>query len=262
MFDDVEKYLNRVDEKYVVALIPARGGSKGVPQKNIQLIKGYPLIAYTIIAGKLSKYIDRTIVSTDSEEIAHIAGCYGAEVPFLRPGELADDQSGDFGFVEHAIKYLYNEEKRIPEYIVHLRPTTPFRDIVIMDTAINECMKNNESCSLRSGHLASESPFKWFIKNTEGYFESIKDGISNEDANSRRQAFPDVYIPDGYVDVLKSSYIIRNNKLHGRKMIAFESPRCIEIDTFDDLDYARYEIEENKLSLYDYLVQNFVRKGS
>ena len=257
MIENKSEYLNCIDKNKVMALIPARGGSKGIPKKNIQLVKGYPLIAYSIAAGVLSSYIDRIIVSTDSEEIAQTALRFGAEVPFIRPAEYALDNSGDIEFVEHAIQYLYENEGAVPEYLVHLRPTTPFRKVEIVDRAIKECRISAECSSLRSAHKAAESPYKWFLKNQEGYFRSIREGIDNDTANTARQQFPDVYIPDGYVDVIKSSYVIQKNKLHGAKMIGFESPDCTEIDTADDLDYVRYQIEKKGSEIYEYLKQNF-----
>lgn len=257
MFEKKEEYLNRINRESIVALIPARGGSKGVHKKNIQMIKGYPLIAYSIAAGLLSKKIDRVIVSTDSEEIAEIAKHYGAEVPFLRPAEYASDRSGDIEFVEHAIGYMYTNEECIPEYLVHLRPTTPLRDIAIMDEAIMQCMSNEECCSLRSAHKAPESPFKWFLKQENGYFRSIQEGVSNDTANEARQSFADVYIPDGYVDVIKSSYVIQQGILHGEQMLAFESPCCMEVDTMDDLDYIQYQVQKEGSALFEYLKQRF-----
>lgn len=257
MIENKLEYSGKIDRNQVVALIPARGGSKGVPGKNIQPIKGYPLIAYSIAAAILSKCIKRVIVSTDSEEIAQIALQFGAEVPFIRPAEYASDVSGDIEFVEHAIRYLYENEEAIPEYLVHLRPTTPFRRAEVIDEAIETCRKQKDCSSLRSGHKASESPYKWFLRNEEGYFRSLQKDIDNDMANTARQKFPDVYIPDGYVDVLRSSYVIENNKLHGSKMLGFESPACIEIDTLEDLDYIRYQIERDGLELYEYLRQNF-----
>ncbi|HON56846.1 MAG TPA: acylneuraminate cytidylyltransferase family protein, partial [bacterium] len=109
----------------IYAIIPARGGSKGVPDKNIRLLKGYPVIAYSIVACKLSKKIDRIIVSTDSEKIAQISKKYGAEVPFLRPAEFATDISPDLGFMKHAVDWFEINEKNIPDFFIHIRPTTP-----------------------------------------------------------------------------------------------------------------------------------------
>lgn len=252
---DMDKYLlEKIDYNSCVALIPARSGSKGVFKKNIRSLKGYPLIAYSIIASKLSTMIDRVIVSTDSKEIALIAKEYGAEVPFLRPVHLADDQSGDIDFVEHAIEWFGANEPKIPGYIVHIRPTTPLRDVNIIDDAIQSIQKNPEATSLRSGHLASESPFKWFQINKDGYFESICKGLSNDGANNGRQKFPDVYIPDGYVDVIKTDFVIKNRLLHGNNMIGYKSPVCVEVDTEDDFKMLEYQIDTLGSYIYDCLI--------
>ena len=120
----------------VTALIPARGGSKGVPRKNIKDLGGFPLIAYSIAAAKISKVISRIIISTDDEEVAVTAKRLGGEVPFMRPAELATDTSTDIDFVHHAMEWLQQNEGHIPEYFVHLRPTTPLRDAELMDAAI------------------------------------------------------------------------------------------------------------------------------
>ena len=116
-----------------ICIIPARGGSKGVPGKNIRDVGGFPMIAYSIIASKLSKNIERTIVSTDSQEIADIALKYGAEVPFLRPEKFARDDSKDIEFFQHAIDWFSENEGYVPNYWVQLRPTTPLRESSIID---------------------------------------------------------------------------------------------------------------------------------
>ena len=121
----------------VVAIIPARSGSKSVAHKNIKLLSGHPLIAYSIAAAQLSKSIGRIIVSTDSEHYAGIAKKYGAEVPFIRPAKLSEDKSGDREFLEHAMEWMAENEGFQPEYWVHLRPTTPLREPRIIDEAID-----------------------------------------------------------------------------------------------------------------------------
>lgn len=235
------------------AIIPARGGSIGVPKKNIKLLKGYPLIAYSIILAKSAKNIDRVIVSTDSKEIAQIASSYGAEVPFLRPKEYAADQSGDIEFVNHALQWFMENEGKVPEYLIHLRPTTPLRSVEIVDRAIAEIADCPEATSLRSAHLASESPYKWFLKDMRGNFISIAHGLTTDKANEGRQGFQAVYIPDGYVDVLKSKFIMEQKLLHGNYMMAFESPFCCEVDTADDFDFIDYQIQKYGSQLYNEL---------
>lgn len=235
------------------ALIPARSGSKGVPQKNVRLLKGFPLIAYTIAACNLSKQIDRVIVTTDSEEIAGIAKQYGSEAPFLRPAEISGDNSGDYGFVKHALDWFQDNEGRVPEYIVHMRPTTPLRNFTIIDDAISIMKNSREFTSLRSAHLAPESPFKWFIKKDDNCFTSILKGVSNEEANNSRQTFEDVYIPDGYVDIVRTEYVLDKGVLHGEKMYAFVSPFCTEVDTIAEFRLLDYEISTQKYELFEYM---------
>ena len=117
-----------MDNKNVVGIIPARGGSKGVPKKNIREIGGFPMIAYSIIAAKFVENMGRCIISTDSNEIAEVAKSFGGDVPFLRPSELATDSSTDIEYIRHAMEWFNDNEGYIPEYWVILRPTTPLRE--------------------------------------------------------------------------------------------------------------------------------------
>lgn len=228
----------------VICLIPARSGSKGIPNKNILPIKGHPLIAYSIMASKLSKYIDRTIVSTDSPKIADIALYYGAEVPFLRPTELAKDTSTDLEWVEHALDLLESDVYDIPSYIVHLRPTTPIRDVQIVNEAIAMCICDKECTSLRSVHQLAESPFKMFAKEGDYLKPYIPAGYEGEYYNQPRQKFPTAYVPNGYVDVLKVS-TINLGSLHGDKIRAFETRPSIEIDRGEDILSLKHEVAYN-----------------
>lgn len=228
----------------IIGTIPARGGSKGVPKKNIRLVNGIPLIGYSIIAAKRAKEIDRVIVSTDSEEIAEIAEEYGAEVPFLRPAELAQDNSTDNQHIIHAIKWFEKNENLTPELFVHLRPTTPLRNPATIDCAIQKFKLSNDGTSLRSAHLCSESPFKWFLLRDDDCFT----GLNTEDmeeVNKPRQNFPNVYIPNGYVDVLSVEYVKKTGKLHGTKTISFITPPCLEIDTEHDFKQLVLEVTHN-----------------
>lgn len=244
----------------VYGIIPARGGSKGVPGKNIRILGGYPLIAYSIAAAKLTKNISRTIVSTDSVEISAIAKRYGAEIPFIRPAELAGDESPDIDFVLHAINWFQREEDKVPDYLVHLRPTTPLRDPAVIDRAIQEIKALPCATSLRSGHPAAESPFKWFIRNDQGYFTGILPKYSNDQLNAPRQSFPIVYVPDGYVDVLKTSFITASRCLHGNRMIGFISPACVEVDSTKDFEFLEFELRSNNNPVFEYLKANFQKE--
>ena len=229
----------------MIAIIPARSGSKGVPGKNIKLLGGIPLFAFSIIAAKMMPSVSRVIVSTDSEEYAQIAKKYGAEVPFLRPNEISGDKSTDFDLFLHALNWFKENENFIPEYIIHLRPTTPLRNPQMMEEAVKLFFENkNLASSLRSGHSAPESPYKWFLKDDNNYFKGLRDDLTPEKVNLPRQSFPSVYIPDGYIDILKSSVILTTGTLHGDKMLVFESPFCVEVDTKDDFEYLEFQIKK------------------
>ncbi len=245
----------------IMAMIPARSGSKGVPGKNVRCLGGYPLIAYSIAAAHLATCIDRIVVSTDSEEIAALATDYGAEVPFLRPAEFARDQSTDLEFMLHALNWFREREHDIPDYLVHLRPTTPLREPQLIDAAVAQLIARPEASSLRSAHQAPESPLKWFRRDEGGYFRSFGDGIDNEVLNNPRQTFPEAYIPDGYVDVVIPELIRSSERLYGDKMMAFISPFCIEVDTLDDLDLLEYQLQKKGSGLWDDLKENYPKRG-
>ncbi|MDD5689327.1 MAG: acylneuraminate cytidylyltransferase family protein [Caldisericia bacterium] len=226
--------------KKIIAIIPARGGSKGIPKKNIIDLGGYPLIAYSIAVAKLSKFILRVIVSTDSEEIAEISKSYGAEVPFLRPKKFATDNARDIGLIKHAIGWLKHNENYYPDYLVFLRPTTPLRDVRMVDKAISEIIKDKEATALRSGHLFESPAYKLFRR--KGAYtkffgkEDFKSGIEYQDFP--RQRLPVTYKTNGYVDVLLSK-TIATGKLHGKKIRAFITDETADIDSLRDLDFAK-----------------------
>lgn len=244
-------------ENIVVAIIPARGGSKSIPKKNIVNLGGFPLIAYSIAAAKLSKKINRVIVDTDSEEIAVISKKFGAEIPYLRPKEFATDTSADLDFMNHAIEWFQKNEKEIPDYIVHLRPTTPLRDPSHIDEAIEKMTKNKEATSLRSGHEIRESPYKLFGISNDFFTGLFPQDKRPEYWNLPRQAFPPVYQPDGYVDIVIPEFILKMGKLHGPKILSYISPDTGEIDKMEDLKFAEYNLQKDNWDIYKYLKNNF-----
>lgn len=241
----------------IIAIIPARGGSKGVPGKNIKKLGGYPLIAYSIVACRLAKKIDRVIVSTDSTEIAEIAKSFGAEVPFMRPAELAQDNSNDLEFIEHAINWFENNEGIIPEYLVHIRPTTPLREPELLDSAILKIIENPDATSLRSVHEIRESPYKLLGINNDFLEGLYPDDPRPEYYNLPRQNFPPVYQPNGYVDIIKSETVLKLKTLHGPKILSFLTPDVGEIDTIDDFNYIEYRFHKKHNEIYDFLKNNY-----
>tara|TARA_B100000780_G_scaffold139996_1_gene98039 strand:+ start:1060 stop:1791 length:732 start_codon:yes stop_codon:yes gene_type:complete len=237
-----------------IALIPARSGSKGVKDKNIKILEGFPLLAYSIAAAKMTQGIDRVIVTTDSKKYADIAKKYGAETPFLRPKLISKNKSSDLEFFEHCIEWLIVNENYVPDNIIHLRPTTPIRDPELVSEAINILSLNKNATSLRSGHKAPESPFKWFLKDENNFFKGLKEGLTPDMVNMPRQGFPDVFIPDGYVDIIKPNVIKETGTLHGQNMLIFESPRSFEIDEKEDFDYINFLLKKQKEhSIINYL---------
>lgn len=231
----------------VVAVIPARAGSKGVVDKNIKLLAGQPLIAYSIAAARLASSIDRIVVSTNSEVYASIARDYGAEVPFLRPDDISGDTSTDYDFVRHLLDWMLSNEGNMPKYLVHLRPTTPLREENYIDAAINRIKKTGSATALRSVHEMSESAYKTF--EIEGdYLKSVgSNSFALDTFNDPRQRFEKTYQANGYVDVIKTAYVVENNKLHGDHVIAFVTPRVEEVDTVDDFDYLEYLVAKDPM---------------
>ena len=229
----------------IIAVIPARSGSKGLPNKNIKELAGKPLIAYSVSAGIKSKLIDRVIVSTDSDEYASISKDYGAEVPFLRPNEYSGDDSTDYDFVKHLLDWLAKNEGNTPDYIIHLRPTTPLRDPSVLDNAIEKFMNNAEATSLRSAHEMPETAYKQFELDDK-YFKTICTGSFDlDDANNSRQSFPETYAPNGYVDILKTSHILRKKLLHGNRVMGYITDYTIEVDTEEDFGFLEWQINKN-----------------
>ncbi len=214
----------------VYAIIPARCGSKGIKNKNIFPLGRYPLFTYSIAAARQAKLVDRVIVSTDSEEYAKLAVQYGAEAPFLRPQELSGDMATDLQFMQHAIEWFYKNEKMLPEYWVHLRPTCPLRKKGIIDDALDKIIKEPTSTALLSvdAPLDILTPYKWLLKEDE-YLKSIFFDTIDE-ANRPRQSYPKAYIRTVIVDILKTRTIVETDSLFGSRVLCFESKNMYDID--------------------------------
>ena len=232
---------------YVVALIPARSGSKGVKNKNLRELGNAPLIAWSIKCGLNSRMINRTIVSTDSEEYAVVARDWGAEVPFLRPESISKDESTDLDFVLHALDFFKSEEK-IPDLIVHLRPTTPLRNPLVVDEAVTFASNSGkEMTSMRSVHEMSETAYKSFEIGQNGNLVTVFSHSEILDtSNLPRQNFPKTYSPNGYVDVLIPEYILSMGALHGNKVTPFITESSFEIDTEADFELINAKLITNQ----------------
>ncbi len=237
-----DNLIDKIIRGKVYAIIPARAGSKGIIDKNIRDLNGFPLIAYTIAEAMLCHCIDRVIVSTDSEEYATIAGQYGAEVPFIRPPEYATDESQDIDFMKHAIVWMANNEDSVPEYWVHLRTTCPYRDPDVIDESIKLIRMHSESSSLLSVCVPQRAliPYKWLILKGD-YLASIFFDDA-DDSNRPRQTYPTSYARSIYSDIYKSETIISRDRLYGEKILPFHTDETYDIDTIKDFEAARKEI--------------------
>ncbi len=226
-----------------LALIPARGGSKGIPRKNIRSFAGYPLVAWSIAAGKQSKMVARVIVSTDDQEIAAIANQFGAETPFLRPAELAQDKTTDLPVFEHALKWLEEKEGYKPDVVVQLRPTSPIRPVGCVDNAIKILLDHNDADCVRGVVPAGQNPHKmWRISyENEPMIPLLQvDGIK-EPYNAPRQILPPIYWQTGHIDAIRTSTILQKGSMTGERIypLIIDPRYTVDIDNLSD--WAKYE---------------------
>jgi N-acylneuraminate cytidylyltransferase len=226
-----------------LAIIPARGGSKGIPRKNIRNFAGYPLIAWSIAAAKQSALVTRVIVSTDDEEIAAVARQFGAETPFLRPVELARDKTTDLPVFEHALKFFEETEGYKPEVVVQLRPTSPIRPRGMVDEAISTLLSHPDADCVRGVVPAGQNPHKMWRFAGEG--KPMKpllevQGIS-EPYNAPRQILPPIYWQTGHIDAIRTSTIANKKSLTGDVIypLMIDLKYTVDIDTLSD--WAKYE---------------------
>ena len=237
----------------VLAIVPARGGSKGIPRKNIRPLAGYPLIAYSIAAGLQAHTVTRVLVTTDDPEIAEISRKFGAEVPFIRPAELAGDKTLDLPVFQHALAWLSENESYHPEVIVHLRPTTPFRPPQLVDEAVTLLLENPQADSVRGITPAHQNPFKMWLMEEDGkYIQPLVPvpGIS-EPYNAPRQSLPQAFAHTGLIDVICPDTIIKLNSMSGGKIlpVGFDPAYDIDLDTVEDWRRAEERLMQTRLPM-------------
>ncbi len=234
----------------IVAVIPARGGSKGIPMKNIRPLGNLPLIAYSIAAGLQSKYVDRVLVSTDHPEIAAVARTWGAEQPFLRPAELAEDEVTDLPVLEHTLRWLETTEGYQADLLVQLRPTSPFRSPGMVDQAIETMLASPGADSLRGVCPSGQNPYKmWKIQ--DGYLQPILQYDYPEPYNMPRQALPETYWQTGQIEVIRRNTIMEQKSLTGVNIIPWVLPAeyAIDLDNLYQWDFAEHVLENWNLEL-------------
>jgi len=233
----------------VLGIIPARGGSRRVPKKNIRLLAGKPLISYTIKAALGSKLINRLIVSTDDEEIARVAEKYNAEIPFLRPASLAQDDTPDQPVFKHALQKLNEMDGFIPEIVLNLRPTTPLKTPEIIDRVIQK-MVETQADIVRTMTLVEgvHHPYWMYSLSPEYKAATFVDGIDVKDYY-QSQLLPKVYRINGVVDgfslkTITSGYMLGNENMFG---VVISNKESIDIDT--EFDFLHAELIINKLKI-------------
>ena len=218
----------------VVAVIPARGGSKTMPRKNLALFLGKPLIYWSIMAALKSVQITRVVVSTDDDEISQVSLKYGAEVPFLRPTELAGDLVVDFPVVRHTLQMLYELDGYLPDFVVQLRPTSPLRPVGLIDEGILKLKNYPDADSLRVVCTPYNNPYKmWRL---DGHFmKPLIDTGNPEQVNQPRQSLPEVYWQIGTLDVIRLTTIKDKQSLIGDRVL----PMIVDIGLAADIDDQR-----------------------
>lgn len=227
----------------ILALIPARGGSKGIPRKNIRTFAGYPLIAWSIAAAKQSSCVTRVILSTDDPEIAAVARAHGAETPFLRPAELAQDNTTDLPVFEHAIQWLEEQEGYQPDIVIQLRPTSPIRPKDCVDHAVEILLAHDDADCVRGVVPAGQNPHKmWrFAGAGQPMKPLLKVKRIAEPYNAPRQVLPPVYWQTGHIDAIRVSTIKQKKSLTGDVIypLVIDARYTVDIDNVSD--WAKYE---------------------
>ena len=238
------------DKKYnILGVITARGGSKGIPGKNIREIGGKPLIAYSIEVGNKSALISDLIVSTDDEAIATVAKKWGGHVPFMRPAELAGDHVPHLPVVQHAVKKMEQEKGCRYDYCVILQPTSPFRIPEDIDETLRKLIATNAESAVTVVRVGNNHPIK--IKKLEG--DRVLPYVIPEEEGMRRQDFPVVYRRSGAVYAMRRDTIMDKNCLYGDHVVGHETPqeRSIDIDEPVDVIVAEYMLSELRKKGYE-----------
>jgi N-acylneuraminate cytidylyltransferase/CMP-N,N'-diacetyllegionaminic acid synthase len=225
-----------------IAIIPARGGSKGIPRKNIKKLGGKPLIAYTIETAIKTKCIDRTIVSTDDPEIAEIAKNYGVEVPFLRPSYLAEDDVPVLPVVQHSVKELEKENYK-PDIVVVLQPTSPFRKSEDIERAVDKLIETNADCVVTLSEV-EQHPYR--MRRLVGDKPIPLFEVDEKVLYAQRQDFPKIYMMNGAIYACKKEPMMKQTVFYGQdiRAIVIEKISAWDIDTIIDFQIAELIVKE------------------
>ena len=233
-----------INGKSVLTMIPARGRSKGLPNKNIKELCGKPLIAWTIEQTELCSDIDQVVVSTDDEDIAKVANKYGAEVPFIRSAGLATDTASSIDVIFHALEWFKKHEGYHPDYILLLQPTSPLRTAKDIEGAI-QTLKDKNAQAIVSVCETDHHP--WW-SNILPEDDNVKDFLRPEILNKRRQDLPICYRLNGAIYLSGTEYLYDHNGFFGPDTFAYRMPkeRSVDIDIDFDFKLASFLLEERR----------------
>jgi N-acylneuraminate cytidylyltransferase len=227
----------------VLALVPARGGSKGLPRKNVMPLGGHPLIAWSVAAGAQAETVHRVVCSTDDHEIAEVAARYGAEVPFVRPAQLAADDSLDLPVFQHALAWLEREQGWRADVVVQLRPTSPLRFPGQVDAAVRLLLDMPEATGVRTVIPAPANPYKMWLLPEPGREPFLQPLLAvagfDEPFNMPRQKLPQAYWQTGTIDVVRAD-VIREGRMSGDRLLpmVIDPRQAVDIDGAADLEAA------------------------
>ena len=244
-----------VNKPEVLAIIPARGGSKGIPRKNINLFANFPLISYSIVAALQAESVTRVIVSTDDEEIAAVSRQWGAETPFIRPAELAQDHTTDLPVFQHALQWLKEHEGYHPDLVIHLRPTSPIRPRKCIDDAVDIMLRNPGTDSVRGVVPSGQNPYKmWRLHGeNEPMTPLLTLDAVEEPFNAPRQALPPTYWQTGHIDVIRPQIIMDENTMSGKRVLPYLIDQRFTVDIDTPFDWQRFEwlVNNGNLDMVD-----------
>jgi len=226
----------------IYSLIPARGGSKGVPHKNVRLLRGKPLIVHSIEISLKCPSIQRTFISTDSQQIAEVARNAGGEVPFLRPSELAQDDTRDLPVFQHFLGWLAHNDVPLPDAIFQFRPTSPARSVSKIEEAVELLKRHPRADSVRGVIEPAQNPYKMWSIGTDGFMRPLLSisGVS-EPFNEPRQSLPKVYWQVGYLDLIRTRTISEQNSLTGACVLPLKIDGKDSIDIDDEFSFQLAE---------------------
>ena len=232
-----------IGNKTVLAIVPARGGSKGLPKKNIKTLGNKPLIAHSIIAAQKSRYVDRIIVSTDSDEIARIAKSCNADVPFKRPPEYAVDISPSREFIVHALSWLRENENKVYDIFCLLQPTSPFRNWKHLDEAIEKFVNCKKAISLISITETTESPY-WM--KTIGDNDFLREFVEVSYSEVRRQDLPKTYSVNGAIFIMGSFDYLKSERFFTERTAYYLMDAISSVDIDGELDFIFAECDKKQ----------------